>query len=186
MTQVFAIQSDVAQRIAAALQARLSPTEKERIEKTQTGNPEAYRLYLRGRFYWNKRRTDDLKTAITYFNQAIEKDSGYALAYAGLASTYVLLPQYGQQSAENFRKAEDAAKKAMAIDPTLAEAHAVLGQIARNLRDWAVPATLKWANVRNLGHPAAITYSVYLAIVGRYDEGLSESKRVQELIRCRS
>jgi serine/threonine protein kinase/Flp pilus assembly protein TadD len=184
MTQIFAIQSAVAQSIATALRATLSPDVQERIQKRQTENAEAYQLYLKGRFYWNKRRTDDLKTAIGYFTQAIEKDPGYAQAYAGLGSTYVLLPQYGLQPEENFQRAESAAKKAMSMDPTLAEAHAVLAQIARNLKwDWVdAEQHYRRAIELNPSYPAAHHwYSVFLVIVGRYEEGLRESKQAQEL-----
>ncbi|MFN2176573.1 MAG: protein kinase domain-containing protein, partial [Anaerolineales bacterium] len=94
MKDVFAIQSDVAKHIAAAMKTELSPAERERIERIYTKSTDAYRLYLKGRFYWNKRTAPDLQKAIDYFNQAIEKDSYYALAYQGLADSYLLLPQH--------------------------------------------------------------------------------------------
>ena len=186
MTQVFAIQSDVAQRIAAALQAKLSPEEKKRIEKKQTENTEAYQLYLKGRFYWNKRRPDDLKTAIEYFRQATEMDSGYALAYAGSASAYVLLPQYGMpQTEEWFAKARNTAMKALEIDSTLAEAHVVLGVIEEHTYDWG-GAEQHYRRAINIdpSYPTAHHwYSTALSITGRFDEALSEAKRALELDR---
>jgi tetratricopeptide (TPR) repeat protein len=184
MTQVFAIQSDVAQRIAAALQAKLSPSERGRIEKKQTDNTEAYRLYLKGRFYWNKRRIDDIKTAIEYFKQAIEKDPGYAQAYAGLASTYVLIPQYGMQSMEWYAKADSAARKALEIDATLAEAYTVLGLIANDHEyDWAgAEKYFRRAIELDPGYPTAHQwYSSTLQYLGRLDEALAEVKRAHEL-----
>ncbi len=128
MTQVFAIQSDLAQQIASALKTQISPDEKEKIEKKQTENTEAYQLCLKGRFYWNKRLGDDIQTAIDYFNQAVGKDPDYALAYAGLASAYFVLPEYSYLPPKEFMsKAEAAAQKALELDAVLGEAHAVLG-----------------------------------------------------------
>jgi serine/threonine protein kinase/Flp pilus assembly protein TadD len=185
MTQVCAIQSDVAQRIAAALQAKLSPTEKGRIERAQTNNTEAYQLYLKGRFYWNKRRVDDLKTAIEYFGQATERDSTYALAYAGLASAYVLLPNYGISQAEkSYMKAWNAAMKALEIDSALAEAHTVLGEIAQDqYYDWAAAEKhFRKAIALDPGYPTAHQwYSTTLGHLGRLDEALSEARKAQEL-----
>jgi TolB-like protein/Flp pilus assembly protein TadD len=184
MTQVFAIQSDVAQKIAFALKAKLSPGEKERIEKKQTENTEAYQLYLKGRFYWNKRGVDDVKTAIEYFKKTIEKDPKYALAYAGLASSYVVLSQHGIPPEECYDKARNAATKALVIDSTLAEAHATLGLIA-SMHDY------DWKGAERLfiralefepGNPSVHQwYSITLSFIGRFDEALSEIKRAQEL-----
>ncbi|MDZ7260819.1 MAG: tetratricopeptide repeat protein [candidate division KSB1 bacterium] len=138
MTQVFAIQNDVANQIANALEARISPAVKRRIDRKQTENTEAYQLYLKGRFYWNKRVLDDVKKAIDCFKQAIEKDPNYALAYAGLASAYAVIPSYGLQP-EVYINARNAAMKALEIDSTLAEAHTVLGEVAGSHHyDWAV------------------------------------------------
>ncbi len=185
MTQIFAIQSDVAQKIAAALKAKLSPGEKERIEKKQTENTEAYQLYLKGRFYWNKRRGDDLRTAIDYFDQAIAEDPSYAMAYAGLGSTYVTLPQYSLlPSKEVMPKAEAAARKALEIDPTLAEAHAVLGNFKMSYEfDWAgAESEFKRAIELDPNYPTAHHwYSIRLLVFGRFDEALVEIKQAQEL-----
>jgi serine/threonine protein kinase/Tfp pilus assembly protein PilF len=184
MTQVFAIQSDVAQRIAAALEAKLSPVEKGRIEKKQTGNTEAYQLYLKGRFYWNKRQLDDIKTAIECFKKAIEKDLDYALAYAGLASAQVLVPSYGVPIGEWYTNAQNTAVKALEIDSTLAEAHTVLGEIAQDhYFDWAgAEKHFRRAIELDPGYPTAHQwYSSTLSFLGRFDEALSEAKRAQEL-----
>jgi serine/threonine protein kinase/Flp pilus assembly protein TadD len=184
MTQVFAIQSDVAQRIAIELKAKLSPLEKQRIEKKQTENTEAYQLYLKGRFYWNKRQLDDMKTAIECFKQAIEKDPDYALAYAGLASAYVLVPSYGVPIGEWYTNAQNTAVKALEIDSTLAEAHTVLGEIAQDhYFDWAsAEKHFQRAIELNPGYPTAHQwYSSTLSFLGRFDEALSEAKRAHEL-----
>jgi len=184
MTQIFAIQSVVAQRIATALQARLSPAEKGRIEKKQTGNTGAYQLYLKGRFYWNKRRLDEIETAIEFFKQAIGKDPEYALAYAGLASAYVLGPSYGIPVGEWYTNAQNAAVKALEIDSTLGEAHTVLGEIAQDhYFDWAdAEKHFRRAIELDPGYPTTHQwYSCSLSFLGRFDEDLSEAKRAEEL-----
>src|SRR6059036_180717 len=94
LTDIFSVESEIAKTIADTLQARLTGSEKSSIAKTPTVNPEAYELYLKGRFFWNKRTGADLLKSIDYFKQAVEKDQKYALAYAGLADAYVLLPPY--------------------------------------------------------------------------------------------
>jgi serine/threonine protein kinase/tetratricopeptide (TPR) repeat protein len=185
MKDVFAIQSDVAEKIASALRAKLSPVEKERIERKATESTEAYNYYLKGRFYWNKRRADDLRTAIEYFNQAIETDPGYAVAYAGLASAYEVLPQYaGVPPKEAMPKAEAAARKALELDPALSEAHAVLGLTKMHYEwDWAgAESELRRAIELNPSYPTAHHwYCLILADLGRVDEALAEIKRAQEL-----
>ena len=131
LTDIFAVESEIAKTIAETLQARLTGSEKSSMSKTPTVNPEAYELYLKGRFFWNKRTGDDLRKSIEYLKQAIAKDPGYALAYAALADSYGLLRFYGGASpAESVVPAEAAAKKALELDDSLAEAHASLGLIA--------------------------------------------------------
>jgi serine/threonine protein kinase/Tfp pilus assembly protein PilF len=183
MTQIFAVQSDVAQKIASALKAKLTQGEKERIEKKQTENTEAYQQYLKGRFYWNKRTLENHRRAIEYFTLAIEKDSHYALAYAGLSSTYVLLPEYTVPSKEVLPKAEAAARRALELDPTLAEPHAVMGLIKIYEWDWARAETeFKKAIELDPNNPTAHQwYSRYFSDLGRHDEALAETKRAQEL-----
>ena len=131
LTDIFAVETDIAKTIAETLQAKLSGSEKTAMAKKPTVNPEAYELYLKGRFFWNKRTGDDLRKSIEYLKQAIGKDPGYALAYAALADSYGLLRFYGGASpAESVAPAEAAAKKALELDDSLAEAHASLGLIA--------------------------------------------------------
>ena len=185
MQDVFAIQSDVAQRIAAALKAQLTPAERERIERKQTENTEAYRLYLKGRFYWNKRTAADLQKAIDCFNQAIQKDPTYALAHSALAETYIVLPQYtGLPTKEYFPRAEALAKRALELDENLAEPHVVLGDI-RQIIAWDSPGAereFKKAIELNPNYPTAHHwYSEMLQYVGRLDEAMREIKRAQEL-----
>ncbi len=89
---------------------------------------------MKGRYYWNKRTASDINTAISYFNQAIAKDPGYALAYSGLADAYSVLPSYGGIPSENFPKSNAAARKALELDATLAHPHAVLGSNEMRVR----------------------------------------------------
>jgi TolB-like protein/Tfp pilus assembly protein PilF len=127
-TDIFAVESEIAKSVADALQAKLTGSEKSSIAKAPTANPEAYELYLKGRFFWNQRSGADLRKAIEYFNQAIAKDPNYALAYAGLADSYLLLPNYGSASTqESVPPARAALKKALELDDSLAEAHASSG-----------------------------------------------------------
>jgi len=108
---------------------QLSTSEKQQVSKQGTQNPEAYALYLKGRSYWAKRTRADLETAVSYFNQAVAKDPGYAMAYAGLADCYAILPDYGPSPSEDIPKAKAAALKAIELDPTLARAYVNLGGI---------------------------------------------------------
>jgi TolB-like protein/Flp pilus assembly protein TadD len=124
LTDIFAIQSDVALRIADALKATLSPDVRARIQREPTHNLEAHNSYLLGTFYWNKRTGEGLQRAIDHFERAIELDPGYAIAYSGLADCYNLLPFYGDaHPGEAHPKARAAALKALELDDTLAEAH---------------------------------------------------------------
>ena len=125
---IFSVESEIAKAIADTLQAKLTGAEETAIATKPTENPEAYELYLKGRFFWNKRSGVDLRKAIEYFQQAIARDPNYALAYAGLADSYLLLPNYGNASTlESIPPARAALKKALALDDLLAEAHASSG-----------------------------------------------------------
>jgi serine/threonine protein kinase/TolB-like protein len=126
-SDVIALQQQIAGDIADKLRSKLSGAEKQQVTKQGTQNPEAYQLYVKGRYYWNKRTNADIKTAISYFNQAIEKDPAYALAYSGLADAYGTLSNYGGDPNDVIPKADAAAEKALELDPTLAHPHAVMG-----------------------------------------------------------
>jgi TolB-like protein/tetratricopeptide (TPR) repeat protein len=125
-SDIISLQQQIAGDIADKLRSRLSGGEKQHVTKQGTQKPEAYQLYVKGRYYWNKRTVADIKTAISYFNQAIEKDPGYALAYAGLADAYGVLSNYGDDPNEVVPKSNAAAEKALELDPTLARPHAVM------------------------------------------------------------
>ena len=130
LTDIFAVESDIAKTIAETLQAKLTGSEKSSIAKVPTTNPEAYELYLKGRFFWNKRTAADLRKAIDYFNQAIEKDPNYAQAYAAVAQSWLILPAYGGGSPkECIPPAEAAITKALALDESSSDAHAARGMM---------------------------------------------------------
>src|SRR5438067_12110055 len=139
LIDIFSVESEIAKTIADTLQAKLTGSEKTAMSKKPTANPEAHELYLKGRFFWNKRTADDLRRSIDYFDQAIAKDPNYALAYAGLAQAWNLLPAFnGGAPKDCFPKAESSARKALALDSTLGEPHAALGSAYANFdRDFA-------------------------------------------------
>jgi len=126
-SDIISLQQQIAGDIAEKLRSKLSGTERQQVTKQGTQNPEAYQLYVKGRYYWNKRTNADIQTAISYFNQAIDKDPGYALAYAGMADAYAVLGNYGSDPNDVTPKSNAAAEKALELDPTLARPHAVLG-----------------------------------------------------------
>ena len=124
---IILLQQRIAGDIAERLRSKLSSSEKQQVTNQGTQNPEAFQFYLKGRYAWNKRTPADLAAAISYFNQAIDKDPAYAFAYLGLADAYTVLPTYGGSPSEDFPKSNAAARKALELDPTLARPHAVLG-----------------------------------------------------------
>jgi len=142
ISDIFAIQSEVAQNVAKELKATLTSVEKEQINIYQTLNPDAYSLYLQGRFNIENRTEDGFRKSIEYFEKAISADPDYALAYAGLADAYFLLPWYSQMPwKEGYAKSKEYVNKALGIDKNLAEAHTVLGTLLC-WNDW------KWEEAR--------------------------------------
>jgi tetratricopeptide (TPR) repeat protein len=132
---IISLEQQIAGDLAAKLRSGMSSSEKQLVTKQGTQNPEAYELYLKGRYAWNKRTPADLEAAISYFNQAIAKDPGYALAYAALADVYSVFTYYGGNPRELYPKSNAAARKALELDPTLAHPHAVLGSNYKEY-DW--------------------------------------------------
>ena len=127
LADVFAVETEIASKIADTLQAKLTGSEQQAISSRPTESSEAHQLYLRGRYFVGKRGAENLTKAIDYFNQSVAKDPNYALAYAGLSDCYDLLPQWSQMSrAEYVSKAKSAAIKALQLDDSLAEAHTSL------------------------------------------------------------
>ena len=185
MKDIFDIQERVASEIAQALQIRLSPDEKQKLKKRPTENTGAYQLYLQGRFFWNKRSEEGLKTAIRYFEQAIERDPQYALAWAGIADSYSLLGEYGNiPRKELYPKAEAAVNKALEIDNRLAEVHTSLANLLMFRKwDWAnSEKEFKLALELNPNYATAHHwYSQWFLNMGRLEEALRLIARAAEL-----
>ena len=186
LTDIFAVESDIAKTIADTLQAKLTGSEKTAILKKPTENTEAHELYLKGRYFWNRRTGENLKRAADYFQQAIGKDPKYALAYSGLADCHVLLPVYpelGSNPRDELPKAFEAAHKAVELDDTLAEAHTSLARaLASDLQLAAAMSEFKRAIELNPNYATAHQwFGECLQSQGRVEEGLAELKRAQEL-----
>ncbi|MGD8699751.1 MAG: tetratricopeptide repeat protein [Gemmatimonadales bacterium] len=133
---LFEIQSEIAERVASALEVQLTASERERIERHPTESLAAYDLYLLGRYYWNQLNAEGLERAVEYFEKALDLDPDFALAYSGLADTYMIQTQgWGLAPRDVFPKAREAAERALELDPTLAEAYTSLGGV-RLFYDW--------------------------------------------------
>jgi serine/threonine-protein kinase len=185
-TDLLALQREIAKVVTSNLRLKLSGAEQGRVAKHYTENPEAYQLYLKGRFYWNKRTGEAAKKAVDYFQQAIEKDPNYALGYAGLADAYQLLNLFADASPQEvFPKAKEAARRALELDDTLAEAHSSLAaslfyydrDFPEAQREFRRAIELN-PNYATAHHWYGVTY---LAKTERFDEAVAELKRALEL-----
>jgi TolB-like protein/tetratricopeptide (TPR) repeat protein len=186
LIDIFAVESEIAAKVADTLQAKLTGPEQHAISIQPTQNTEAYQLYLKGRYFWNKRTGPDLQKAIDYFKQAIDKDPGFALAYVGLGDSYILLSGFGAAPPQDsFPLAEAAAKKALEIDDNLAEAHTTLGFIlcvhhlnfADSIREFerAIGLNPNYATAHHWFGDGP------LLAVGQFDRAIAEGKRAVEL-----
>ncbi len=187
MRDILDLQSEIAQAIAREVQIKMTPAEQARLTSRQPIRPKAFDDYLQGRFlYWNKRTEENLHKSIEHFQRAIKEDPGYAAAYVGLADCYNSLGTV-QVSAlppmEGRRRAEEAAVKALELDPALAEAHSSLGQVKHYNWNWAgaeqdfkraIELNPNYANAHN-------SYASYLMCRGRVDESIAASNRAREL-----
>ena len=185
LADILAIQEEIANEISGKLRLSLTGEEKKRLSKRQTQNAAAYQDYLKGRYYWNKRTAKAVKKGIEYFQQAIEKDPSYPLAYAGLADSYDILGFYGFAAPRDaFPKAKAAALKALEIDEALPEAHASLAY-TNFYYDWdwlGAEREFKRSIELNPAYATArMFYSGYLMAIGRHQEALAESEKAQEL-----
>ncbi len=185
LRDVLELQSEVAQSIARQIEVAVTGQERNRLVAVRTVLPEVYESYLKGRYYFNQRTGDALNKSIASFQQAIARDSGYALAYSGLADAYAMLGfRGGFPSKDALSRAKTAALKAIELDETLAEPHASLAFIAETHEwDWAT-AEREYKRALELNPGEARThnwYAGYLMYVGRFDDGISEAKRARDL-----
>src|SRR5438309_7145002 len=186
LDDIHSVQQEIATAVSGNLRVRLTSEEKTRLNKSSATNPEAYQLYLKGRYHANQTTAAELKKGIEYFQQAIDKDPGYALAYAGLADSYSLLGGGWQYLApsDSFPKAKAAATKALELDDTLAEAHAALAY-AVFFADWDWPtAEREFKRAIELNPNSALSHDRYAECLKtrlRFGESMAEAQRAQEL-----
>jgi adenylate cyclase len=184
LEDVFAIQTEVAQNVSDALEARLLKEEREHIEKKPTRDIGAYKSYLKGRYFWNDRSGEAVEKAIKYFEEAIEMDPAFALAYSGLADSYIVLADHEYlPPSDGYSKAKSAAMKALELDETLAEAHTSLGTILSREWDWA-GAEREFAKALRANPNYATAhhwYSLHLLSLGHLEKAFSELQIAEEL-----
>jgi TolB-like protein/Flp pilus assembly protein TadD len=185
MRDILTLQSAIAKAIVDDVEVKLTPQEQARLARSRSVNPEGHEAYLAGRFYWNKRTAEGLLKSIAYFEQAIAKDPGYALAYAGLADSYHALPELTTVAVgEALPKARTAALKALELDDSLAEAHSALATVKEDYDwDWT-GAEQQYKRAIGLNPGDATTrvfYSNLLLELGRLTEALFEARTAQQL-----
>jgi serine/threonine-protein kinase len=185
LDDILPLQDDIAKDIAANLRLHMTGEEERRLAKRDTENPEAYQLYLKGRYFWNKRTPEGLEKAIEYFRKATDTDPNYALAWAGLADVYAVFPIYTEsRPSDSIPKAKAAARRALDIDNQLAEAYATLAFVAALYEwNWSEGERLfKRAIELNPMHATARHYyEGLLTTMGRFDEAAAQVVRAQEL-----
>jgi TolB-like protein/Flp pilus assembly protein TadD len=186
LTDIFAVESEIAKAIADTLRARLTGAELTAIAKAPTADNEAHDLYLKGRFFWNKRTSADMLKSIVYYNGAIAKDPNYAFAYAGLADSYALLSVFGAAAPQDsIPQARAAAKKALEFDDSLAEAHASVGRILTGYDFDFLRAIAEFERAIALDPNYATAHHWLgwgpLSALGQFDRAIVEGKRAVEL-----
>jgi serine/threonine protein kinase/tetratricopeptide (TPR) repeat protein len=186
LSDLFAVQREISLDVSDKLRLRLSGESKERLTRAYTGNAEAYQLYLKGRYSWEKWTLEGAKQAVEYFEEAIKKDPNYALAYAGLADVYIFgaAKGAGLPQKEGHRRAREAATKALSLDSQLGEAHAALAEVLL-YDDWdfaGAEREFKQALELNPSYAEGHhEYSHLLLLLGRINESFAESKKFLEL-----
>jgi len=186
LSDILGIQEQISREITDHLKVQLSSAEQQQLTKRDTQNPEAYQLYLRGRYFWNKRTPEGVKQGLAYFQQAIERDPNYALAYAGVADSYAVgNGRYlGLTGLQSRPKSKEASLKALSLDDSLAEAHTTLADTYLYFDwDWAkADEEFRRAIAANPNYPTAHQwYAECLYAAGRFDEAIAQAKRAQEL-----
>lgn len=185
ISEIFSVQKDIEKSIIDNLRLKLTGAELQLLARSETENPDAFEAYSKGNHFWNLRTGDNLHKAIEFFKQAVEIDPNYALAYAGLANAYILLPEYAAISPqEAFPQAEQAARKAIELDNNLAEAHVALAQMRRRfLWDWdGAEREYNLALEFNPGSATAHHWYAYdLMCRSRFEESIAEIERAHEL-----
>ncbi len=186
LSDIFAVQSDIAKTVADQLRAKLTGAEKQMMAAVPTSDTEAYELYHKGRSLFGKRTGDNIPKAIAFYEQAIVRDPNYALAYAGLSSAYILAPFYaGADRGESGVKAKQTALKALALDPNLAEGHSALGKVFFFSEIDLAAANREYQRAIELKPNDAGAHHWFgndtLAALGRFEEAIAESKRAVEL-----
>jgi serine/threonine-protein kinase len=185
LTDVFQIESDIAKTIAEKLQAKLTGSEERAISVKPTANVEAHQLYLKGRYIWNRRTAENLKKALNYFEEAAQKDPDYALAYVGIADACGLFPVYGAGAPQEYLpRAKSAAEKALALDDSLAEAHASMGLVHYCYFN-GMESAKEFERAIELNPNYATAHHWYgrltLVMLGQLDRAMAEAKRAYEL-----
>jgi DNA-binding winged helix-turn-helix (wHTH) protein/TolB-like protein len=186
-TDVFALEDSISRHVTSALTIRMSREESRRLVRHGTDDPAAFDLYLKGRYYWGQKTPGSIQKSIESFQQAIDLDRSYALAYSGLADSYAVAAS-GLRPGERFPKARDAASRAVSLDDALAEAHASIGYILYKFYwEWSnAEHEFKRAIELNPNDSTAHHYyGEYLCLTGRFDEGLVELKQARNWIRFR-
>ncbi len=185
LQDVFSVQTDIAQRVAGALELRLGVRESSALQQQQTQNPEAYAFYLKGRYHWNSRAENEVNRAIKYFEEAIGRDPQYALAYVGLADCHSTLGFYAyRRPSAVYPRAKELAEKALSLDDSLAEAHASLSlPLKQYYFDWKRSASeLDRALELNPSYAMAHMWRAsHHAALGRFNDSLAEIRRAVEL-----
>ena len=184
LTDIFAVESEIARTVAETLKAKLTGSAERVLAARPTDNPEAHQLYLRGRYFWNRRTEENIKKALGYFQQAIEQDPSYALAYAGLADCYALMPNYSERPPkEDIQRALAAAHRALEFDDSSAEAHTALANtLVDDLQLPEAEREFKRAIALNPNYATAHQwYGECLQAEGRSEEALVQLKLAHEL-----
>jgi TolB-like protein/Tfp pilus assembly protein PilF len=179
------LQSEIARDVSSKLKTKLSGADETKVTKTYTADPAAYQLYLKGRYQWNRRTAESLKQAAEFYKQAIEKDPNYALAYSGLAETYLLFSSHDVAPAnDSMPQAKAAALRALQLDDQLAEAHAALGFYLANYEWDRTGFEKEYRRAIELKPDYATAHHWFgadLSLIKRFDESLAEFRRAEEL-----